>query len=75
MWIPFLTRRGRARPRPEEKRRGPVRRKGRRAATSMEYVVMASFILLVVIAAIQSFGFSVSKLFTSDAAATSKAQP
>lgn len=49
-----------------------VRRKRRRGATSMEYVVMASFILMVVIGAVQYFGYSVGNLFTYDAAATSK---
>jgi len=38
----------------------------------MEYVVMASFILMVVIGAVQYFGYSVGNLFTYDAAATSK---
>jgi Flp pilus assembly pilin Flp len=47
-------------------------RKRRRGATSMEYCVMASFILLVVIAAVQALGFTVGGLFTSNAAATSK---
>jgi Flp pilus assembly pilin Flp len=47
-------------------------RKKRRGATSMEYCVMASFILLVVIAAVQAFGFTVGGIFTSNAAATSK---
>lgn len=51
-----------------------VRRKRRRGATSMEYVVMASFILMVVIGAVQYFGYSVGNLFTYDAAATSNAQ-
>ena len=51
----------------------PARRRGRRGATSIEYAVMISFILLVVIAGIQTFGISVSKLFTADAAATAKA--
>ena len=48
------------------------RRKKRRAATSMEYCVMASFILMVLIASVQAFGFSVGSLFASNAAATSK---
>jgi len=51
------------------------RRKRRRGATSMEYCVMASFILLVVIASVQAFGFTVGGLFTSNAAATSKISP
>jgi Flp pilus assembly pilin Flp len=51
----------------------PRRRKRRRAATTMEYAAMISLILLVVIAGIQSFGISVGKLFTGDAAATTKA--
>ena len=45
----------------------------RRGATSMEYVVMASFILMVLIGAVQYFGYSVGNLYTADAAATSKA--
>ena len=49
--------------------------KGGAAATSMEYCVMASFILLVVIASVQAFGFKVSSLFTANAAATSKISP
>jgi len=53
----------------------PSRRKRRRGATSMEYCVMASFILLVVIASVQAFGFSVGGLFTANAAATSKISP
>jgi Flp pilus assembly pilin Flp len=48
------------------------RLKKRRGATSMEYCVMASFILLVLIASVQAFGFKVGSLFTSNAAATSK---
>jgi Flp pilus assembly pilin Flp len=51
------------------------RRKRRRAATSMEYCVMASFILMVLIASVQAFGFKVGGLFTSNAAATSKITP
>jgi Flp pilus assembly pilin Flp len=51
---------------------GQSRRKRRRGATSMEYCVMASFILLVLIASVQAFGFKVGSLFTSNAAATSK---
>ena len=51
---------------------GRSRRKRRRGATSMEYCVMASFILLVVIATVQALGFKVGALFTSNAAATSK---
>ncbi len=51
--------------------REPSRRKKRRGATSMEYCVMASFILLVLIASVQAFGFKVGGLFTSNAAATS----
>jgi len=51
------------------------RRKGRRGATTMEYAVMISFVLLVCIAVIQGFGINVGKIFTGDAAATSKAQP
>ena len=81
MWIPFTARQvqpaapdATEQP-PETGRPSPPRRKKRRAATTMEYAVMLSFILLVVIAAIQSFGISVGKLFTSDAAATSKAPP
>jgi len=49
-----------------------ARRKKRRGATSMEYCVLASFILMVVIAAVQALGFKVGSLFTSNAAATSK---
>ena len=53
----------------------PSRGKGRRA-TSMEYCVLASFILMVLIASVQAFGFKVGGLFTSNAAATSRiAQP
>ena len=52
----------------------PPARRGRRAATSMEYVVMASFILMVVIGAVQYFGFSVGNLFTANAAATTRTQ-
>jgi len=55
--------------------RGATRRRGRRAATTMEYAVVISFVLLVCIALIQSFGISVGKIFTGDAAATSQAQP
>jgi Flp pilus assembly pilin Flp len=51
---------------------GQSRRKGRRGATSMEYCVMASFILLVLIASVQALGFKVGGLFTANAAATSK---
>jgi Flp pilus assembly pilin Flp len=51
------------------------RRKKRRGATSMEYCVMISFILLVLIATIQALGFTVGSLFTSNAAATSKFSP
>jgi Flp pilus assembly pilin Flp len=47
-------------------------RKKRRGATSMEYCVMVSFILLVLIASVQALGFTVGSLFTSNAAATSK---
>jgi Flp pilus assembly pilin Flp len=54
---------------------GQSRRKRRRGATSMEYCVMASFILLVLIASIQAFGIKVGGLFTSNAAATSKFSP
>lgn len=57
-------------PSPSRRRRGR-----RRAATTMEYAVVISFVLLVCIALIQSFGVSVGKIFTGDAAATSKAQP
>ena len=56
----------------EQDARPTRRRKRRRGATSMEYCVMASFILLVVIAAVQSFGVHVGALFTSNAAATSQ---
>ncbi len=50
----------------------PSPRQRRRAATSMEYCVLASFILLVVIASVHALGFTVGGLFTSNAAATSK---
>jgi Flp pilus assembly pilin Flp len=75
MWIPFAARKPEGRTPEAAEPPAPRRKKRRRAATSMEYVVAASFILLVIIAAIQGFGFSVAKLFTADAAATSKAQP
>jgi len=54
-------------------RRPPELRKGRRGATSMEYVVVASFILVVLMAGVNSLGFQVGSLFTSNAAATTKA--
>ncbi len=38
----------------------------------MEYVVVASFILMIAIGAVQYFGYSVGALFTANAAATSK---
>ena len=47
-------------------------RQGRRAATTMEYLVMLSFILLVVIVGIQSFGSSVANLFKVDVNATTQ---
>ena len=50
----------------------PSHRNRRRAATSMEYCVMVSFILLVLIASVHALGFTVGGLFTSNAAATSK---
>jgi Flp pilus assembly pilin Flp len=50
----------------------PPSRKRRRGATSMEYCVMASFILLVLIASVHALGIKVGGLFTSNAAATSK---
>jgi Flp pilus assembly pilin Flp len=53
----------------------PARRRKRRGATSMEYLVMLSFILLVVIIGIQSFGTSVAALFKVDVNATSQHQP
>jgi Flp pilus assembly pilin Flp len=78
MWSPFAVRKPKrptAAPAPPEARRGPAGRKGRRAATTMEYAAVISFILLVCIALIQSFGLSVRNIFTHDAQATSKAQP
>jgi Flp pilus assembly pilin Flp len=50
-------------------------RQGRRAATSMEYLVMASFILVVLIVGVQSFGVSVARMFQVDANATSQKPP
>ncbi len=47
------------------------RRRKRRGATSMEYVVMASFILMVAVGAVRYFGYSVGALFTANASATS----
>jgi Flp pilus assembly pilin Flp len=51
----------------------PAFRKGRRGATSMEYVVVASFILVVLMAGVNALGFQVGSLFTSNAAAVTKA--
>src|SRR5260370_253762 len=41
----------------------PSRRRGRRGVTTMEYLVMLSFILLVVIVGVQTFGSHVAGLF------------
>jgi Flp pilus assembly pilin Flp len=48
-------------------------RRGRGGTTTMEYLVMLSFILIVIIATIQSFGISVANLFQGDATAVSNA--
>ena len=55
---------------------GPPRpgRKRRRGVTSMEYVVMASFILMVLIGTVQYLGYGVGNLFTSDSNSTGQAQ-
>jgi Flp pilus assembly pilin Flp len=53
----------------------PSRGQGRRGATSMEYLVMLSFILLVVIVGVQTFGSSLAALFRSNANATSQTPP
>jgi Flp pilus assembly pilin Flp len=44
----------------------------RRGATTMEYLVMLSFILLLVIVGVQSFGAHLSNLFKTSADATSQ---
>ncbi|HVS38401.1 MAG TPA: hypothetical protein VMS17_22780 [Gemmataceae bacterium] len=77
MRFPFLSRRVQmqAAPPAEQPAALPPRRKRRRAATSMEYVFVASLILVVVIAGLHTFGISVNRLFSANAAATSHAQP
>ncbi len=45
-------------------------RKRRRGVTSMEYLVCASFIIIVLISTIQALGITVKGLFTKDATAT-----
>jgi Flp pilus assembly pilin Flp len=47
----------------------------RRAATAMEYLVVASFILVVLIAAVQHLGSMTAKLTQHDADATSFMNP
>ena len=50
---------------------GAPARRGRRAATAMEYLVVASFILVVLIAGVQHVGSMTRNLFRHDADATS----
>jgi Flp pilus assembly pilin Flp len=49
-----------------------VKKRGRRAATAMEYLVCASFILVVVISAVQYFGSKTNQLMDKSATATSQ---
>jgi Flp pilus assembly pilin Flp len=50
---------------------GAPARRARRAATAMEYLVVASFILVVLIAGVQHLGSMTRNLFQHDADATS----
>jgi Flp pilus assembly pilin Flp len=50
-------------------------RRPRRAATAMEYLVVASFILVVLIAGVQHLGLMTGTLFQHDADATSVMNP
>jgi Flp pilus assembly pilin Flp len=50
-------------------------RQRRRGATAMEYLVVASFILMVLIVTIQTLGVNVSNLFKKDANATKSKGP
>jgi len=47
-----------------------LRRRGRRGATSLEYVVVASLILVVVVAVVQHLGWITDGLFQKSANAT-----
>jgi Flp pilus assembly pilin Flp len=60
--------------RPETPTAGPARtpaRRPRRAATAMEYLVVATFILVVLIASVQHLGSVTGRLFQRDSDATS----
>jgi Flp pilus assembly pilin Flp len=52
----------------------PAPRQRRRGVTAMEYLVVASFILMVLIATIQLLGSHVGNLFKKDANATTTSQ-
>jgi Flp pilus assembly pilin Flp len=48
----------------------PAAKRRRRGATAMEYLLVASFILVVVISAVQYFGYKTNQLMSKSAAAT-----
>jgi Flp pilus assembly pilin Flp len=72
MWIPFLSLKPKAAP-VVDAQPTPTNANGkerRRGTTAMEYLVCLTFIIVVVIIAVQSLGIETGKLFTKNANAT-----
>jgi Flp pilus assembly pilin Flp len=71
MWIPFLSRKPQAAT-PADAQPMPTKAKSkkRRGVTAMEYLVCLTFIIVVVIVAVQSLGVKTGKLFSNSANAT-----
>jgi Flp pilus assembly pilin Flp len=70
MRIPTFVRRGEVAPASKTQRQVRLRRRG---VTSLEYVVVASLIVVVVIGAVMQLGFATDGLFSKSADATTTA--